>query len=258
MSRSWRRLGRHPATRCSSACSSWGTSACGSWAKASAIAQHGADPFQPFGTALSRLWAGWGDGALVVGRHAAWWLAVGLILAFIPYFPYTKHFHLIMSGVNFLTKPKRTSPGALDPIDFADESREEFGAARIEQLPWPRLMDAYACIMCNRCQDVCPATVTGKSFRPRRWDQQALLPERTWTNWLRARRRSMTCWRTPSANRRCGRAQPAACVDICPVGNEPMLDVMDMRRRQVLMENRFPSQLKQASAAWSATAIRGT
>ena len=25
-----------------------------------------------------------------------------------------------------------------------------------------------------------------------------------------------------------------------------MLDIMDMRRRQVLMENRFPSQLKQA------------
>ena len=143
-----------------------------------AIAQHGADPFQPFGTALSRLWAGWGDGALVVGRHAAWWLAVGLILAFIPYFPYTKHFHLIMSGVNFLTKPKRTSPGALDPLNFADESREEFGAARIEQLPWPRLMDAYACIMCNRCQDVCPATVTGRAVALGAGDQQAILPER--------------------------------------------------------------------------------
>ena len=53
------------------------------------------------------------DGALIVGEHLGWWLALGLILAFIPYFPYTKHFHLIMSGVNFLTKPKRTSLGTL-------------------------------------------------------------------------------------------------------------------------------------------------
>ncbi len=28
--------------------------------RAPIIAQHGADPFQPFGTALSWLWAGWG------------------------------------------------------------------------------------------------------------------------------------------------------------------------------------------------------
>jgi Fe-S oxidoreductase len=37
-----------------------------------------------------------------------------------------------------------------------------------------------------------------------------------------------------------------ACVDICPVGNEPMFDLMYMRRHQVLVENSFPSQLKQA------------
>jgi len=213
-----------------------------------AIAQHGADPFQPFGTALSRLWAGWGDGALVVGRHAAWWLAIGLILAFIPYFPYTKHFHLIMSGVNFLTKPKRTSPGALDPIDFADESREEFGATKIEQLPWPRLMDAYACIMCNRCQDVCPATVTGKELSPsaleinKRYYLNAHLDElaagaASQHDLLAYAVSESALWACTA----CG-----ACVDICPVGNEPMLDIMDMRRRQVLMENRFPSQLKQA------------
>ncbi len=96
----------------------------------------------------------------------AWWIALGLILAFIPYFPYTKHFHLIMSGINFLTKPKRTSLGELEPINFEDETIEEFGVAKIEQLPWTHLVDAYACIMCNRCQDVCPAYTTGKELSP--------------------------------------------------------------------------------------------
>ncbi len=40
----------------------------------------------------------------------------------------------------------------------------KLGAARLEDLAWPRLLDAYACIQCNRCQDVCPATATGKAL----------------------------------------------------------------------------------------------
>jgi Fe-S oxidoreductase len=35
-----------------------------------------------------------------------------------------------------------------------------------------------------------------------------------------------------------------ACIDICPVGNEPMRDILDIRRSLVLMENDFPEQLQ--------------
>ncbi|MDW8268632.1 MAG: [Fe-S]-binding protein, partial [Anaerolineae bacterium] len=104
------------------------------------LAQHGADPFQPFATAVSALWLGWSETALVVAEHVAWWGALGLILAFIPYFPYSKHIHLIMSGVNFLVRPQRTALGALEPIDFADESIEQFGVAKLEHLPWKHLL----------------------------------------------------------------------------------------------------------------------
>lgn len=38
----------------------------------------------------------------------------------------------------------------------------------------------------------------------------------------------------------------AACVDICPVGNEPMYDILNIRRDRVLMEAKFPSQLQNA------------
>jgi ferredoxin len=37
-----------------------------------------------------------------------------------------------------------------------------------------------------------------------------------------------------------------ACNDICPVGNEPMRDILDIRRHLVLMENAFPEQLQAA------------
>jgi Fe-S oxidoreductase len=37
-----------------------------------------------------------------------------------------------------------------------------------------------------------------------------------------------------------------ACIDICPVNNEPMRDILDIRRSLVLMENKFPKQLQAA------------
>ncbi|MCB0064479.1 MAG: (Fe-S)-binding protein [Caldilineaceae bacterium] len=212
------------------------------------VAQHGADWGRPFAQALSYAWVGWSESALVVGEHIGWWGALGLILLFIPYFPYTKHFHLIMSGVNFATKPERTSLGTLAPINFDDESAEEFGVAKIEDLPWTHLVDAYACIMCNRCQDVCPAYVTGKELSPsalevnKRYYLNEHLDELaagapSEFNLLDYAISESAVWACTA----CG-----ACIDICPVGNEPMFDIMYLRRHQVLMEDTFPKELQGA------------
>ncbi|MBP7961281.1 MAG: (Fe-S)-binding protein [Caldilineaceae bacterium] len=208
---------------------------------------HG-DAAQPFANLVSNIWGGLGEGALTVGQHLSWWLALGLILAFIPYFPRTKHFHLIMSAFNFGTKPERTSLGELTMIDFEDESIEEFGVAKIEDLPWTLIVDAYSCIMCNRCQDVCPAYNTGKELSPaalevnKRYylnEHGAALArgETSEFNLLDFAITESAVWACTA----CG-----ACVDICPVGNEPMFDIMYMRRNLMLMENSFPSELKTA------------
>jgi Fe-S oxidoreductase len=37
-----------------------------------------------------------------------------------------------------------------------------------------------------------------------------------------------------------------ACIDICPVGNEPMFDILNMRRDAVLMKSAFPKDLQNA------------
>jgi Fe-S oxidoreductase len=212
------------------------------------LALHGSDPWQPFASTVSQLWAGLGETPLIVLEHLCWWLAIGLILAFVPYFPYTKHFHLIMSGFNFLTKPKRTSLGALEPINFEDETIEEFGVARIEELPWTHLVDAYSCIMCNRCQDVCPAYTTGKQLSPsalevnKRYYLNANLSGLA--GGAASEMRLIDYAISESAVWACTAC--GACVDICPVGNEPMFDIMYIRRRQMLNENEFPAELKQA------------
>ena len=215
-----------------------------------------ADTWQPLASAVSTLWRGWSETALTVAEHAAFWLALGLILAFIPYFPYSKHIHLFFAPLNFLTKPQRRSIGELSKINFDDESIEQFGATRLENLGWEQLMDAYACIMCNRCQQVCPAYNTGKVLSPaaleinKRYFINEEAPrlaagEPSQQTLLEFAITKEAIWACTA----CG-----ACVDICPVGNEPMRDILDIRRSLVLMDNNFPNELQTAFRGMERTA----
>ncbi|MDP6041262.1 MAG: (Fe-S)-binding protein, partial [Candidatus Latescibacteria bacterium] len=212
------------------------------------IALEGADPYQPLTGLISSLWIGYPNSTLIFAKHACWWLALGLILFFLPYFPYTKHAHLFMGPLNWMTRPQRKSPGALEPIDFEDQSLEQFGVARLTDLSRTQIVDAFACIMCNRCQDVCPAYLTGKELSPsaleinKRYHLQQNLKSLANGNedealLLDYAISDSAVWSCLS----CG-----ACTEACPVGNEPMLDILDIRRDQVLMQSRFPSELKDA------------
>jgi len=212
------------------------------------IASHGADPWQPFATFVSQLWIGWGSSSLTIGEHVGFWFALGSILLFFPYFPYSKHIHLFVAPINYLLRPERNSPGQLDPLDFEDENIEHFGVAYIEQFSWSQLLDAYACIMCYRCQEVCPAYHTGKVLSPATLE----INKRYFLNEMGDKIANGE----PSGERLIDYAIPeeavwsctacGACTDICPTGNDPMRDIMDIRRSLVLMENQFPSQLQTA------------
>ncbi len=213
-------------------------------------ARQGGDPWQPFAHTIAKLWAGLSPGAQEIGWHISWWIALGLILAFLPYFPYTKHAHLFVGPFNFMTRPRRRALGALDPIDFNDESIEQFGVARLTDLPQTHLVDAFACIMCNRCQDACPAYITGKELSPSTleinkryyiWDNMERLAAGPQgedpLTLLEYAISESAVWACTS----CG-----ACVEVCPVGNEPMFDILAIRREQVLMNSAFPHELKGA------------
>lgn len=212
------------------------------------IADHGSDNWQPFANILSGLWSGMSQDTLEVAEHLFWWLALGTILAFIPYFPYTKHMHLFMGPLNYFSRPHRRSLGELEPLDFEDEAREQFGAARLEHLTQTQLFDAFACIMCNRCQDVCPAYVTGKELSPsaleinKRYEIKGNMP--LLASGAQSPRSLLEFAITPSATWACTTC--GACVEICPVGNEPMFDIMDIRRDLVLTQAEFPAELQGA------------
>jgi Fe-S oxidoreductase len=201
------------------------------------------DSWQPFASALAGSWSEMSPQALVVGEHVAFWLAIGLIMAFMPYFAYSKHVHLFFAPLNYLLKPERRSIGELGYLNLDDTSIQQFGAANLNDLGWEQLMDAYACIMCFRCQEVCPAYSTGKVLSPAALE----INKRYFLNTVNSLNDSpaLTEFAIPVeavwACTSCG-----ACVDICPVGNEPMRDILDIRRNLVLMENTFPKQLESA------------
>ena len=176
------------------------------------------------------------------------WLSIGAVVAFLPYFPYSKHIHLFFAPLNFALKPERKSIGQLSYINLDDQSIEQFGAAKMKDLGWEQIMDSYACIMCMRCQEVCPAYNTGKLLSPaaleinKRYhlNHQAdgETDKQMGTDVLMTELISEEAvWACTS----CG-----ACVDICPVGNEPMRDILDIRRNLTLMESNFPKQLETA------------
>ncbi|MCW5875159.1 MAG: 4Fe-4S dicluster domain-containing protein [Anaerolineales bacterium] len=212
------------------------------------LALHGVDPWQPFSSAAAQVWTGLSPLAQTIGEHVGFWLAIGLIMAFFPYFLYSKHIHIFMAPLNFLLRPERTAPGALDKLNFDDNTIEQFGATRVEDFAWNQILDGYACIMCNRCQDACPAYNTGKVLSPAALE----INKRYFFNQEGARlaageASSQTLLEfaiTEEAVLACTAC--GACTEICPVGNDPMRDIMDIRRSMVLMEDKAPAQWQTA------------
>lgn len=210
-----------------------------------------ADTWQPFASHIART-VGFGEGR-IIGWHLGWWGALGLILGFLPYFPRSKHLHLFAAPLNFSVERRhsdlRTVPlGALEPIDFEDETLEQYGVAKLEHLRKPQLLDAYACIQCNRCANVCPANHTGKALSPaaleinKRYELNTIIESfaagqespRELTDFAISHEALWACTT-------CG-----ACIEVCPVGCEQMIDIVDIRRDQVMMKGEFPAELSTA------------
>ena len=205
------------------------------------LADHGVhDTWQPIISTVAGWLSNVDPGVLLIGEHLAFWLSTGAVVAFLPYFPYSKHIHLFFAPLNFALKPERKSIGELSYINLDDQSIEQFGAAKMKDLGWEQIMDSYACIMCFRCQEVCPAYNTGKLLSPAALE----INKRYHFNGGGTTDVPMLDMISEEAVWAC--TSCGACVDICPVGNEPMRDILDIRRNLSMMESAFPKQLETA------------
>lgn len=105
--------------------------------------------------------------------YIMWWAHLLFLLTFLVYVPQSKHFHLITGPANVYFH-RLDNVGKLRPINFEEEENEEadeeempsFGVGNIHEFTQAQMIDFYACVECGRCTNMCPATGTGKMLSP--------------------------------------------------------------------------------------------
>jgi len=127
--------------------------------------QHEPSWSEPIASLIAVSFSGMGGTAAAVVFYTAWWVHLLILLTFLVYVPQSKHAHLIAGPANVYFN-RLENPGKLTPINFEDETQETYGVGKIEEFTQLQLIDLYACVECGRCTNMCPATGTGKMLSP--------------------------------------------------------------------------------------------
>ena len=120
---------------------------------------------EPIASLIAIIFSGIGETASIAIFYVAWWVHLLFLLTFLVYVPQSKHAHLIAGPANVYFN-RLEKPGKLMKVDFEDESQESFGVGKIEDFTQHQMIDFYACVECGRCTNMCPATGTGKMLSP--------------------------------------------------------------------------------------------
>ena len=190
---------------------------------------------------------GLGVDAATTLHRASWWLHLGVILGFSIYIPFSKHMHMVAAPVNALFR-NLNPRGTLAPIDL--EKAEHFGAGRVQDFTWKELLDGYACAVCGRCTDSCPAHLTGKVLSPMH------IVEDIKDHLIEVSPMVRKGQEPPQDRPLIGHAiseeaiwdcvSCGACMEECPVVVEHVPTIMDMRRHLVMEESRMPETAQSA------------
>jgi Fe-S oxidoreductase len=179
---------------------------------------------------------------------AGFWIHVTIILVFLNFLPYGKHFHVITGLPNVYFK-RLTPSGKLPTPDL---EKEEFGAKTFKDLHWKNGLDLYSCTECGRCQTHCPTYLTGKPLTHKgvnqdlkhwAWSNQSLIAtgkdEQGQTQELPPLVGGILQPETVWACTSCG-----WCETACPVFIENIPRLIDMRRYKVQVEADFPPEMQ--------------
>jgi len=228
--------------------------------------------FVAFGVA--NLWDTVGlEGSAAEALHTAFWYAHLIVfLTFLCFLPFSKHSHVLSVFFNVFFRTLQPT-GVLQPMPDL-ETLEVFGAARVKDLTWKQMLDYYTCTECGRCEINCPAFLTGKALSPKKIMHDlrraceahvpsAFAPHTLGTVPLDGEMGETIehvgfepVWDCVT----CG-----ACQEQCPVFNEHIGSIMDMRRFLVMNEANMPElaaatlmQIEQRGHPWRGTVLTRT
>jgi Fe-S oxidoreductase/Flp pilus assembly pilin Flp len=197
----------------------------------------------PLGTFLAQALRGLGVDEASASAFSlwTWWIHMLTVLAFLAYLPYSKHLHLLVAPFN-------VAFGALRSGSVPEPSE---GARLLEEFTWRQLLNALACAECGRCDRACPAFQSGFPLSPK------MLVHRI-----------KGVIQTPAVRRNPG-ATPAvlaeagnvghivkpeelwacaacyACMERCPVFNEHVHLIVEMRR-SLVAQGELGKQMQEA------------
>jgi Fe-S oxidoreductase len=180
----------------------------------------------------------------------SWWLHVIIVLFFLNYLPYSKHFHVVTSLPNVYFS--KLGPQTLETEEINFENENVFlGTGDYEQLIWKNIFDGYVCTECGRCTASCPANLTGKPLSPRkiimntrdRANEKApyLVKNIEMSAEVQEHKLVSEYYITDPELWACTTC--LACVKECPLNIEHVNAIVDMRRFLVQSESRFPEEL---------------
>jgi Fe-S oxidoreductase/nitrate reductase gamma subunit len=215
--------------------------------------------WSPVGALIALVFAivGVGESTFLFWHRVWWWTHMVITFGFLTYIGFSKLSHLIFSPANLFLHKFRAN-GELAPIanlDKALEGDEEamasvrFGAASLADFTWKQLMDLDACTRCGRCQDNCPAWLSGKPLSPKfvildlqrhmNATAAAVLrgDEPNGVSMIGDVISEDVLWSCTTCR---------ACEENCPVGIEHIDTIVDMRRNLVLEQGRMPETAEAA------------
>jgi Fe-S oxidoreductase/nitrate reductase gamma subunit len=221
----------------------------------------------PVGLGLSFLFAGIGPEASATLHAALWWTHTVLAMGWIASIPFTKFFHVLALPTNvFFTKLrprgelKRVDIEKLMSSDDFDESKFTVGVAQAADYTWKQRLDFDACISCGRCEEVCPAMMAGHPFSPREFIQanRDLVRKADGANGHAKAAEGGNGGNGDGAKtfdvvggaldekfiwycRTC-----TACMEVCPASIDHVDTLMEVRRNELLMKGRAPTEAQRA------------
>ncbi|NLO98034.1 MAG: 4Fe-4S dicluster domain-containing protein [Peptococcaceae bacterium] len=202
-----------------------------------------------------------------------WWIHILILYGFAVYIPNSKHLHILATPFNSYFASLKPVGAQIEPMNLEDENLKEYGVGRIENFTWKQLLDCFACGECGRCMENCPANVSGKPLNPKH------LLSRTLKNHLLEKGAVMNKLGITSTGEEnaealkpytSGYSETAqilnkkligdvvsreeiwacttcmACQTVCPVSNEHVNKIIDMRRYEVMNEDNYAPELQLA------------
>jgi len=172
-----------------------------------------------------------------------WIVHLTSALSLIALIPFTKLSHILISGVastffSRLGEPILFTFKQVPELDKMAEEGKAPGLSKLRESSWRQRLDFEACVECARCHNNCPATLTKKGLSPMKLliDMKKELRLKNYDERLLP---TKVGYEIIWACTTCG-----ACVEVCPVLNNPLEFIIDLRRYACSIGEGVPPEIQ--------------